>query len=299
MSGFDRGRASPGMPLGYGRPYGVGELRLDERSRARRRQRTPMNPLIPMIAVSVGLGIAMVAAQLAGRALAKRWIAAHGHPAVTDVRVVNATVFGLLSLLIAFTFSGANTRFEARRELVKEQINALGTAWMRLDLLPAQDREPARTLFRRYVDGLSEAPKRILDREAFAHIVKALAQIQDQLWRLSVKAAESEGNVYVPTLVLPPLNQAFDLSNSRLMAARTHVQPALIGFLLVLAVLSAVIVGQSQSIAGDADFTYMVIFSAVVALALYVILDLEFPSVGLIRLEAGVDFMSEFRASLG
>ena len=58
-----------------------------------------------------------------------------------------AAVFGLMGLLIAFTFSGAAERFEARRHLVTQEVNAIGTAWLRLDLLPASSPAgPARTV---------------------------------------------------------------------------------------------------------------------------------------------------------
>jgi len=62
---------------------------------------------------------------------------------------VEGSVFGLLGLLIAFTFSGAAFRFDARRQLAVEETNAIGTAYLRLDLLPA-DKQPAlRDSFRR------------------------------------------------------------------------------------------------------------------------------------------------------
>jgi hypothetical protein len=249
-----------------------------------------------MIAASVGLFVAMVIAQLGGRAFGRRRIAARGARAVTGVRAGEAAVYGLLSLLIAFTFAGANSRFDARRTLVVEQIEALSTAWMSFDLLASNDRDAVRALFRRYVDGLNEATSSFSDRQAFVRVLDTLVDVQNQLWQASVGSAKRAGDV-VPTLVLPPLNRAFDLSGARLMAALTHVQPSLVGFLWVLAVLSAVVVGHSQAVIRTTDLAYVVIYSAVITLAFYVILDLDFPSFGLIRL--GEDFMVQFRASLG
>ena len=60
--------------------------------------------------------------------------------------------FGLMGLLIAFTFSGARTRFDARRALAVEEANCIGTAWLRLDLLLASAQPPLREKFRQYVD---------------------------------------------------------------------------------------------------------------------------------------------------
>jgi hypothetical protein len=64
---------------------------------------------------------------------------------------MNGAVFALLGLMLAFTFSGAMSRFEARRALMLEETNAVGTAYLRIDLLPAERQPALRDLFRQYV----------------------------------------------------------------------------------------------------------------------------------------------------
>ncbi len=65
---------------------------------------------------------------------------------------VEAAIFGLMGLMIAFTFSGASARYEMRRQLIVEEANAIGTAYLRLDLLPAASQPALREKFRRYVE---------------------------------------------------------------------------------------------------------------------------------------------------
>src|SRR5262245_31804624 len=65
---------------------------------------------------------------------------------------VDGAVFGLMGLLIAFTFTGAAARFDHRRDLIVEEANAIGTAWLRLDLLQPEARDDLRVLMREYVD---------------------------------------------------------------------------------------------------------------------------------------------------
>ena len=65
---------------------------------------------------------------------------------------VDGAVFGLMGLLIAFTFSAAASRFDARRGLIVEEANAIGTSYLRLDLLPTSAQTKLREDFRRYVD---------------------------------------------------------------------------------------------------------------------------------------------------
>jgi cytolysin (calcineurin-like family phosphatase) len=59
---------------------------------------------------------------------------------------------GSFSLLVAFTFSGVAERYDHRRQLIAEETNNIGTAWLRVDLLSTSDQPPVRELFRRYLD---------------------------------------------------------------------------------------------------------------------------------------------------
>ncbi len=71
-----------------------------------------------------------------GRAGARHRAAVGREP--PGIGVIDGFVFALVGLLIAFTFSGAASRFEKRRDLIVTEANAIGTAWLRLDLLPAR-----------------------------------------------------------------------------------------------------------------------------------------------------------------
>jgi hypothetical protein len=121
-------------------------------------------------------------------------------------------VFALLGLMIAFSFSGALTRFDVRRAQAVDESNAVGTAWLRIDLLPAQAQPALRDTFRRYVDS------RIATYRALPDVAAARAQIersqvlQAEIWKQAVAAARVSG---VPTsaeiLVMPALNDMFDI----------------------------------------------------------------------------------------
>jgi len=74
---------------------------------------------------------------------------------------IEGGVFGLLRLLVALTFSGAGSRFDSRRNLIVEETNAVGTACLRLDLLPADLQPALRENFRRSVDTRLEMYRKI------------------------------------------------------------------------------------------------------------------------------------------
>jgi hypothetical protein len=79
---------------------------------------------------------------------------------------VEGSVFGLLGLLVAFTFSGASSRFDTRRHLIVEETNAIGTAYLRLDVLPSTVQPALRDSFRRYLDSRLAIYRKLPDAAA-------------------------------------------------------------------------------------------------------------------------------------
>ena len=87
--------------------------------------------VIPLLCGGLFLGLLLM--MEAGRRLGVRRLAADPEGARAGIGAVEGAVFALLGLLIAFTFSGAASRFDDRRHLVAEEANAIGTAWLRID----------------------------------------------------------------------------------------------------------------------------------------------------------------------
>src|ERR1051326_3697666 len=102
--------------------------------------------------LAVVLFVGIIAALAAGRWIGKRPIARYGPSAAPALGSLETAVFALLGLMIAFTFSGALTRFDSRRAQAVEEANAIGTAYLRVDLLPASEQPKIREKFRQYVD---------------------------------------------------------------------------------------------------------------------------------------------------
>src|SRR5262249_23293575 len=105
-------------------------------------------------ALAIGLFISMLVFLEVGRQLGIRRLAERGSADSAGVGVVDGAVYGLLALLIGFTFPGAADRFDQRRQLIADEKNAAETAWLRVRLLPADRRPPIRAPFRRYMDAL-------------------------------------------------------------------------------------------------------------------------------------------------
>jgi hypothetical protein len=235
---------------------------------------------------ALGLGTGMLLLLEAGRRLGLRRLAADTEGPRTGLGAIEGAVFGLMGLLIAFTFSGAAARYEARRALIVDEANAIGTAWLWLDLLPDDARAGRRDLFPRYLEARLAAYRRLPDIKAAQAELDRAANLQAAIWGRAVAVAREGAPQPVPMLLLPALNEMFDIASARTAAPRQHPPLVIWGLLGVLLLASALLGGYAMAGARSRSLLHMAAFAAIMAVSLYVIVDLEYPRVGLIRLDA-------------
>lgn len=250
-------------------------------------------PLVLSSCLLVGMLLAMVVGHRFGRRRRARDEASQGAGAVS------AAVFGLLGLLLAFTFSGAASRFDARRELITEECNAIGTAWLRLDLLPEAARPGLRDDMRRYVDSRLRTYAAFPDVDAVRAGLAQSDALQAPLWTHALAACAAPTDTATRTLVVSALNAMFDISAARTAAALQHPPGVIFLLLFALAVGCALLAGYGMAASPRLDRLHVSAFATVMALCVYVILDLEFPRLGLIRIDAFDQQLLELRAKMG
>ena len=191
-------------------------------------------------------------------------------------------VLGLMSLLLAFSFSGAADRFNTRRALVVEESNELGTAWLRLDLVPAPAQPAIRDSFRSYVDARIEAYRALPDYDAAMTAFGRANALQPVIWKMAIEATR-DGWPPAATVLLPSLNSTFDIANTRFWATRTHPPYILHGLLLLLVLLGALLAGYAMSRGGRRRWSHTMIFVFMVVITVWIIVDLEYPRLGIIN----------------
>src|SRR5262245_47030769 len=236
--------------------------------------------------LAAGLFVGMLILLETGRRLGLRRLAQDSEAARAGFGVVEGSIFALMGLLIAFTFSGAASRFDIRRQLVVEEANAIGTAYLRLDLLPASAREVLRASFRDYVEARLEVYRKLPDIAAAKQALAHAARLQGQIWSQAVAACQ-EAPQPATILLLPALNAMIDITTTRTVATQIHPPQVVFVMLCVLALASSLLAGYSM--AGGRPISYsihMFVFAVLLALTVYVILDLEYPRLGLIRVDA-------------
>jgi hypothetical protein len=257
-----------------------------------------MNFALFALFATLALFLAMLLFLEMGRAMGARRLTNDPSGASAGISAVEGTLFGLLGLLIAFTFSGAMSRFDQRRQLIVDETNAIGTAYLRVDLLPPDAQGPARDTFRRYVDSRLAVYRKLPDVAAAEAELARSNQIQHEPWEEVVAACRASSSSSAPMLLLPAVNNMIDVTTSRTMATKMHPPVIIFVMLVAIALVTALLVGYDMAAARSRSWLHMVGFAAAIALAVYVILDTEYPRFGLIRVDAFDQALVDLRESM-
>jgi hypothetical protein len=256
-----------------------------------------MNLTFVSILFAGGLLVGMIMLLELGRRLGRRRQGRDEEGARAGLGAVEGAVFALMGLLIAFTFSGAASRFDTRRQLIVEEANSIGTAWLRLDLLPPAPQPELRDLFRQYLDLRLAVYQKLPDLgAALAELEKANA-LQGKIWSRAVAACQQAPGP-IAAQVIPALNQMFDIAATRTAAAKMHPPEIIFLLLGVLALMCSLLAGYAMAGGKKRSWIHMIGFAFILAATVYVILDLEFPRIGFIRIDAFDQVLIELRQSM-
>jgi hypothetical protein len=236
----------------------------------------------------------MVACLEGGYRLGRRNLAAGRYK---NLGAIETAVFGLLGLLLGFAFAGATSRFDARRELVVREANAIGTAYLRVDLLPQTDQPELRRLFRAYVDARVSIYDNVDNPTAVASLVNTVNELQQKIWMHAVQAIGRDSAPHAPLLVLPALNEMIDITTSRTVMANTHMPSLILVLLMSVSMLSALLAGFGMAETGR-SWLHVLLYAAAVTITIYTVLDLDNPRAGLIRLDAADQVLKDLLQSM-
>lgn len=246
---------------------------------------------------TVGLFLVMLLFLEVGRRIGIRRTALDPEGARTGVGAIEGAVFALLGLLIAFTFSGAAARLDTRRNLIVEEANAIGTAYLRLDLLAGQAGTQLRNDFRRYLETRLQYYRKYQDLEAAQQEWDKAMAMQAEIWNRAIAACRDAGSQSATMLLLPAINQMIDITSTRLMATIMHPPNVIFAMLTVMALISALVAGYGMT-SKKHSWLHMIGFAAVIAVTVYVILDLEYPRRGMISIQEADKVLSDLLRSM-
>ncbi len=250
-----------------------------------------------IIVISVGLFLGMLAFMELGRRIAVSRMSLDPEGFQKGVGAIEAAIFALLGLLIAFTFSGAAGRLDTRRNLIAEEANAIGTAYLRIKLLPQEAQQRLGERFRRYVDIRLDLYRNFSDPLASVKDRAMIVSAQSEIWNEAVSACKNQDSQAITMLLLPAINNMIDITTTRTMVARMHPPEIIFGMLCILAIISSMVAGYGMAGQKKRSWVHTVGYCAITALTVYVILDLEYPRFGLIRIDQADQVLLELRHS--
>jgi hypothetical protein len=244
----------------------------------------------------VGLFLGMVLFLEVGRRIRLRLFSKGAETRIGALGVVEGALFGLMGLVIAFTFSGAASRFDERRRLVVEEATNIGTAYLRVDLLPDPAQPQIREMFRKYVDTRLETYRVLPDYDAAMAKIAEANEIQREIWKHTVAAARGATNPQAAMLLLPALNAMFDIANTRYWATQIHPPAMIFGLLGTLALVCALLAGFGMAGGTARSWIHIVAFAIILTFTVYVIVDMEYPRMGFIRVDSFDQALVDVRA---
>lgn len=229
--------------------------------------------------------IAMLAVCELGFYLHRRSLARHAESDDEGQEAhVLAAALGLLALMIAFTFSMAQGRYDERRALIADEANAMVTAYLMVQFAPEPQRDRLETLMRRYADirltyfesdGDPEKLK-VHDRESRAlHIA---------MWDEMLAIVRPLRNTTLAGLIAEPMARLIELQEERRSARLARVPDEVLGALIVYSLITAYTLGYIMGGLRARHRIVSTILFALITVSILVTLDLDNPSGGAIRL---------------
>lgn len=233
-----------------------------------------------------------------GRRIGAQRLVKEGELATKGFGAVEGAVFALLGLILAFSFSGALARFDARRQDVVNEANNIGTAWLRVDMLPESAKPRMRELFQRYLDSRIKTYQCVPDMKSVQSELNRSMELQRQIWELAVNTSREPGTPQAPMLLLPALNAMFDIVTTRTEAIRIHPPVIIFVMLGTLTLACSLFAGYDMGNQPRFKPLHSVIFATVLAVTVYVIVDLEYPRLGLIQMTDSDQALVDLRKSM-
>src|SRR5262249_47025930 len=233
-----------------------------------------------LVVFLLGIAIVFLASEFGWRL----GIRSKGHGGSGNVSALEQSLLGLVALVVGFTFFMALMRFEARREAVLNEANAIGTRALRARLLPEPHRTELLKLLREYAQIRIDY---IPSGKSFAELSTVIDRsnnIQEALWQ-QVKALLAKDSNMVPTgLFIQTLNEMIDNQGKRLSALRNHVPDIILLSLFGIAAVACGFAGYASGLDPLRTRLPVLITAVLVCGVIFLILDLDRPNVGFITI---------------
>ncbi len=235
---------------------------------------------IVLILMLISLAVSIAIGRNMGRTQLKK----HAESKLEIIGVAESAVFGLLALLIAFTFSGAYERYESRKMHLIEQANVFERAYDYIDLLP-QDMQPTlRNDFRAYFDAYLRAYNNTPNKNLVDKDLELAEALEEKIWQDGVKASAEVANKSLAQVYLPGFIDMFEAAHTGYYITLVHPPIIIFALLISLAILGAFLVGYTSAESKHDWPLHSICYVLLTAFTIYIIINMEYPRLGFIGL---------------
>lgn len=234
----------------------------------------------------LGLLLVLLVSVICGRKVGQWRLAHDSENKLGIIGVAEGAVFALLGLLIAFTFSGAYERFEIRKAHIIEEANAYQTAYMRIDLFAPQTQMEIRQNLYAYLTARIQAYRKIPHFQAVEEQLEISHNLRSKIWSLVIAACKITHDDSATQLVIPAINDMFDKADTGYNIAFIHSPGIIYALLIGLAVIGSFLTGYSAAENNGHSIIHIVSYLIIVASTIFIILNMEFPRIGIIRVDS-------------
>jgi hypothetical protein len=197
--------------------------------------------------------------------------------------LVQGSAFTILALLLGFSFSLALGRYDARRSALLREANAINVAFLRAQLLDPKTATTERVNLDAYIDQRLAYAQHDEDPAQRRLAEEKSNQLQRDMWGLATQAAQRDPHSTMVPLFILALNDTVALSREEAAILNAHIPDVVIFWLLIIALISSIMLGYGFGREGKRAVVFKAIFAVMVALVFGLVLDLDRPQRGLIR----------------
>jgi len=199
---------------------------------------------------------------------------------------IQASILGLLALLLGFTFSMAMQRYDSRSMALIDEANAIGTGLLRVQLLPPQEQAAAEQMLRRYTElRIAAGRVDVTRRQQRQDYNGQIAALQHELWQLAVRATDEDPRAVTTGVFVKALNDIIDAQGRRNALLQMHVPESVLLLLFVVFAAAGGMMGYSGGLSGKRIIAPVVLVSLLITLIVFIIIDLDRPRRGLIQVD--------------
>lgn len=240
-----------------------------------------MSAMLEDVLTAAGILALLLIALEAGFVIGRRTLAAADPRAAGPIGAIQAAILGLLGLLLAFTYGAAGGRFLERQDLIVQEANAIGTAYLRADLLDEPHKSELRAALKRYTEHRIDVSSRLRAGVEPATLAE-VERLHVRIWDAAIGGVTVKSSAIMGVLI--PVNEVIDLHATRLAAGRKRLPTFIMAILMACSALAVGVTGYACGMSGSRRAPLSVALALLIAMALWITVDLDNPRVGLIQL---------------